>query len=121
MTKAEEISAWLNGDKNYDTGCRLYDKYGASASLKRILSRGGDTAKNKSALEYELKKMIRTVKVVSAPVIPAAPVDEKKKKPAKSKAPSAKKEPKAPKQPKANQQPAEKNNMKPHSGQTPKK
>ncbi len=62
----EEINSWLNSSKEYFQGCALYNRYGHSVSLKRLLNKGGATSRNKSALEYELRKLIRNIKPPSA-------------------------------------------------------
>jgi len=55
----EEINAWLNGGKEYNAGVTLYEKFGASASQKRILRLGGPTKKNVDIVEYELRRIIK--------------------------------------------------------------
>jgi len=63
----EEINDWLDHGRDYRTGLSLYDQYGTSASLKRILSVGGENTRNKDTLLYELRKLIRDKKKI--PVI----------------------------------------------------
>jgi hypothetical protein len=67
----EEINAWLNSGQDYHQGVSLYERFGASASQKRLLRMGGPTAKNRSTLAYELKKLAKVqVKVqVKKPII----------------------------------------------------
>jgi hypothetical protein len=63
----EEINAWLNSDKDYDQGLILYERYGISSNLKRILRKAGFSKKNHATLIYELGKLARisSQKVVS--------------------------------------------------------
>lgn len=85
-----EITAWLNSGMDYTQGCLLYMQYGHSASQKRIFHVGGPTARNRSALEYELRKMIKgkapepAVIRKANPVATPKPKQQKKKKPARS-------------------------------------
>lgn len=51
----EDINAWLNSGKDYETGCALYDKYGSSASLKRLHRMNGPTRQTMESIEYELR------------------------------------------------------------------
>lgn len=84
----EEIIAWINSGMDFNQGMLLYDRYGLSASQKRLFHLSGPTVKNRSALEYELKKMIRgkspapagqRSKVSRTPAQPRAPMNQKKK------------------------------------------
>lgn len=53
------ISTWLESGQDYFTGVTLFERFGASASLKRIFSIGGATKRNRETLEYELRKIIK--------------------------------------------------------------
>ena len=78
MNKVEEITQWLTGDQDFETGRILYDKYGKSPSQKRIYAVSGASKKNLSSLVYELQKLIRFDKPVSA--APKVKAEEPKKK-----------------------------------------
>jgi hypothetical protein len=64
----EIISNWLCSDKNYEAGVALYEQYGVSATLKRILRIGGHTKKNLDTLIYELQKLNKNPHRVSIPI-----------------------------------------------------
>lgn len=55
----EEITAWLNGPHDYQAGVALYEQFGSSGSMKRILRVGGPSKKNQETLLYELQRLIR--------------------------------------------------------------
>jgi hypothetical protein len=58
-----DITAWLNGPRNYAEGLELYNKHGHSPSLKRILTISGDTKRNAETLAYELSKISATLHI----------------------------------------------------------
>jgi hypothetical protein len=69
-----EITAWINSGRDYNTGVALYEKYGTSSSQKRLFRLNGPTKKNIECLDYELGKIIKGMKPLalrSAPVHPA--------------------------------------------------
>ncbi len=70
----EEIAAWLEGEKDFSTGLKLYEKYGTSQSFKRILSRSGFSVHNHQNLVYELSKLKVTPTKLSRPSPPPSPV-----------------------------------------------
>jgi len=65
-----EIINWLDNPVDYIAGVTLYERYGHSASLKRILRKGGESKRNRGSLIYELAKLVRNL-TVSAPQPPA--------------------------------------------------
>ena len=69
---SNEISTYLEGSGDYDTGVALYERFGQSTSLKRILRMGGDTPGNIETLRYELSK------ITSVSVQPISPAPVKK-------------------------------------------
>ncbi len=69
FTMNNEILLWLNSDQNYIAGINLYDQFGSSHNLSRILRISGESEPNRSTLLYELSK-IENQKTVSV-VIPA--------------------------------------------------
>ena len=56
----EEIKAWVHSSQDYNEGLSLYLKYGRSKTLIRVLSVGGQSAKNQATLSYELMRMLGT-------------------------------------------------------------
>jgi hypothetical protein len=54
-----EILLWLNADQEYYSGLALFDRYGHSPKIVRILRIGGATAKNRLTLSYELGKIAK--------------------------------------------------------------
>jgi len=67
-----EIHTYLDESRDYLRGVALYEKFGQSQSLKRILRMGGDTPANIETLLYELSK------IASVPVQPISPSPVKK-------------------------------------------
>jgi len=63
----EEINAWMSSGQDYNAGVALYEKFGTSGSLKRLLSRGGPTKNNIESLVYELSKLVK-VQVINKAV-----------------------------------------------------
>ena len=53
----EDIRNYLDSPGDYFTGVDLYERYGHSQSLKRLLRVGGDTPSNSETLAYELYKL----------------------------------------------------------------
>jgi uncharacterized small protein (DUF1192 family) len=77
----QQINAWLNSERNYQQGVALYERYGSSATQKRLLRKGGETKKNLDILVYELGKLNAST-VIIQPVRPIAkPLVVKEKKP----------------------------------------
>jgi|WetSurMetagenome_2_1015567.scaffolds.fasta_scaffold179520_2 hypothetical protein len=64
----EEINSWLNSGRDYNQGLVLYEKYGISSNLKRILRKAGFSKKNLVTLVYELGKLSK----IPAPRITSA-------------------------------------------------
>lgn len=54
-----EILLWINADQEYLTGLALFDRYGHSPKIGRILRIGGATGKNRLTLSYELGKIAK--------------------------------------------------------------
>jgi len=54
----EEIKAWVHSAQDYQEGLVLYTRYGRSKSLIRVLTIGGQNAKNQATLSYELMRML---------------------------------------------------------------
>ena len=52
-----DIQSWVKGDQDFYTGLTLYLKYGKSSTLKRLLSKKGETNYNSEKLLYELGKL----------------------------------------------------------------
>ncbi len=52
-----EIIVYLEGDRSFDAGVRLYNKYGKNHSLKRKFNMQGETDKNLELLHYQLFKL----------------------------------------------------------------
>ena len=52
-----EIKIYLEGSRDYLTGVALYERFGQSSSLKRILRGSGETESNIQTLHYELSKI----------------------------------------------------------------
>ena len=63
-TMNNEILLWLNSDHDFSVGLNLFDQFGRSRTLSRILRFGGATVKNRLTLLYELGK-IGKLKAVS--------------------------------------------------------
>ncbi len=57
-----EIEQWLNNQEDYNAGVALYNKYGNSPSLKRVLTINGNTKRNRETLVYELGKIKGNIK-----------------------------------------------------------
>ncbi|MCX6270505.1 MAG: hypothetical protein NTU44_04655 [Bacteroidetes bacterium] len=53
----EQILHWLKSDRSFNTAVALYQKFGASLSLKAILNRQGETPYNGNLLTEELRKL----------------------------------------------------------------
>lgn len=77
-----EVQIWLDNPQDYLEGVALYEKYGHSGSMKRILRKGGESKRNRGALIYELTKISRTLPASAPQVIPVVkppkPVRERK-------------------------------------------
>jgi len=58
-----EILLWINADQEYLTGLALFDRYGHSPKIGRMLRIGGATVKNRSTLLYELGKIAKHMEV----------------------------------------------------------
>jgi len=56
-----EILLWLKSDQEYLTGLALFDCYGHSPKIGRILRIGGATGKNRLTLSYELDKIAKHI------------------------------------------------------------
>jgi hypothetical protein len=70
----KEVKKWLKGERDYDSGVKLYQKYGKNNKLKTFfLTKDTDFAKEK--LAYELGKLVNIDVVAETPVI-APSVDE---------------------------------------------
>jgi hypothetical protein len=54
-----EILLWIKSDQDYLTGLALFDRYGHSPKISRILRIGGATVKNRSTLLNELGKIAK--------------------------------------------------------------
>lgn len=52
-----EIIVYLESDRSFDTGVRLYNKYGKNHSLKRKFNMQGETDKTLELLHYQLFKL----------------------------------------------------------------
>ena len=72
-----KILLWLKSDHDFYSGLELFDLYGRSRTLSRILRVGGATVKNRLTLLYELGK-IGKQKAVSdnAPALKKPPVKQ---------------------------------------------
>lgn len=58
-----EILLWINADQEYLTGLALFDRYGHSSKMGRMLRIGGATGKNRLTLSYELGKIAKQIAV----------------------------------------------------------
>jgi intein/homing endonuclease len=58
-----EILFWLKSDQEYSTGLALFDRYGHSSKMGRMLRIGGATVKNRLTLLYELGKIAKHLTV----------------------------------------------------------
>ncbi len=58
-----EILLWINTDQEYLTGLALFDRYGYSSKMGRMLRIGGATGKNRLTLSYELDKIAKHIAV----------------------------------------------------------
>ncbi len=58
-----EILLWLNSDHDFSVGLNLFDQFGRSRTLSRILRFGGATVKNRLTLLYELGKVAKHLAV----------------------------------------------------------
>ena len=65
----EDIRNFLDNSGDYFTGVALYERFGHSQSLKRLLRVGGDTPSNLETLAYELGKLASLPPVKSDPTI----------------------------------------------------
>jgi hypothetical protein len=54
-----EILLWIKSDQEYLTGLTLFDRYGHSPKIGKILRIGGATLKNRLPLASELGKSSR--------------------------------------------------------------
>jgi len=63
----EDIRNYLDSPGDYFTGVALYERFGHSQSLKRLLRVGGDTTSNSETLAYELRKLAALPPVKSIP------------------------------------------------------
>ena len=80
-----EILKWIEADKSFDTGVRLYQKYGKNIGFKTVLNRQGYSKHNEGVLHEELRKLTdlshaEFVAYFKAPIknIPAPAVENKK-------------------------------------------
>lgn len=69
----EEINSWLDSEREYNRGLVLYERFGISSNLKRILRKAGYSKKNLATLVYELGKLSK---------IPAPRISQPKANPA---------------------------------------
>ncbi len=51
------INEWLSNPSDFDAGVALYEKYGTSGNMKRLIRISGDTPKWRKTLMYELSKL----------------------------------------------------------------
>lgn len=58
----EEINAWIVSDRDFSQGLYLYQKYGRSKSLLRVLSGSGPSSKNLDTLIYEFSRLVSVPK-----------------------------------------------------------
>jgi len=63
----EDIINYLDSPTDYFTGVSLYERFGHSQSLKRLLRMGGETPSNIDTLAYELRKLAALPPVKSVP------------------------------------------------------
>jgi len=63
----EDIRYYLDNPGDYFTGVALYERFGHSQSLKRLLRVGGETPSNSETLAYELHKLAALPQVKSVP------------------------------------------------------
>jgi len=63
---------WLQSERDYETGRRIYDALGPNAILKRTLSTG-PTTYNREALAYELGKLAKAGVHVAVPLLAVVP------------------------------------------------
>lgn len=62
MTAAfDELLAWLNSKRKFESGLALYKKYGTNRILIRRFERGGDNDLNRGLLFEQIKDMARTL------------------------------------------------------------
>ena len=52
----EEINSWIASDHDFNEGLALYQKYGRSKSLLRVINGSGPSPKNLNTLIYELSR-----------------------------------------------------------------
>jgi len=71
----EDIRNYLDSPGDYFTGVALYERFGHSQSLKRLLRVGGDTPSNSETLAYELLKLaaLPPVNLIPASKKPSPP------------------------------------------------
>ena len=53
----KDILSWLESDKSFDAGVKLYQKYGNNISFKTVLNRQGYSKHNEGVLHEELRKL----------------------------------------------------------------
>ena len=58
-----EILLWIQSEQQYLTGLALFDRYGHSPKMGRMLRIGGATVKNRSTLLYEFGKIVKHLEV----------------------------------------------------------
>jgi hypothetical protein len=58
-----ELLLWIYADQEYLTGLALFDRYGHSPKICRMLRIGGATGKNRLTLLYELGKIAKQIAV----------------------------------------------------------
>ncbi len=58
-----EIHLWINSEQEYSVGLSLFNKYGKSRNLSRILAMGGSSLRNCQTLAYELGKLVKTTAI----------------------------------------------------------
>ncbi len=65
----EEINSWIASDHDFHEGLALYQKYGRSKSLLRVLNGSGPSLKNINTLIYELSHSAGTPEMGKPPSI----------------------------------------------------
>lgn len=75
---------WLEGDKNYLDGVRLYLRFGSDARLKTLFTKEQATDFKRKKLEEAIRGMLSNKPVTALPVAPSAPIVESKPHPEKT-------------------------------------
>lgn len=55
-----EVIRWLNGDKDFDKGSRLYEKYGKSRKIKKFLTKS-PTMGRRMKLEHQMRELLNYI------------------------------------------------------------